>query len=129
MLGYRDSSNRFVNKQNGIKYISCKHIVIGTEYNTKTNTRIAVEGFYKLYNNYPFLTNDSVSLANLGGDFGVVGNEPAVSTSNGKSYGVELLVQQKYFKGFYGLVAVTLYRSLFDDRNKNSFHLHGTIKL
>ncbi|GDX52545.1 collagen-binding protein [Bacteroidota bacterium] len=118
VLGYRDSSNRFVNKQNGIKYISCKHIVIGTEYNTKTNTRIAVEGFYKLYNNYPFLTNDSVSLANLGGDFGVVGNEPAVSTSNGKSYGVELLVQQKYFKGFYGLVAVTLYRSLFDDRNK-----------
>lgn len=118
VLGYRDSLNTLVNKQNGIKFISCRHIVIGTEYNTKTNTRIAVEGFYKLYNNYPFLTNDSVSLANLGGDFGVVGNEPAVSSSKGKSFGVELLIQQKYFKGFYGLMAVTLYRSLFDDRNE-----------
>ena len=27
----------------------------------------------KLYDNYPFLTRDSVSLANLGGDFGVIG--------------------------------------------------------
>ncbi len=117
ILGYRDSTSSLVNKNNGVKYIDCKHLVIGTEYNTKTNTRIAIEGFYKLYSHYPFLVTDSVSLANLGGVFGVIGNEPAVSTSSGKSYGVELLVQQKYFKGFYGLVAVTLYRSLFDDKN------------
>jgi len=118
VLGYRDSNNLFVNKLNGIKYISSKHLVVGTEYNTKTNTRIAIEGFYKFYNNYPFLTNDSVSLANLGGDFGVIGNEPAISNSEGKSYGIEFLIQQKYFKGFYGLASVTLYRSLFENRNK-----------
>ena len=118
VLGYRDSNNLLVNKLNGIKYISSKHLVVGTEYNTKTNTRIAVEGFYKFYNNYPFLTNDSVSLANLGGDFGVIGNEPAISNSEGKSYGIEFLIQQKYFKGFYGLASVTLYRSLFENRDK-----------
>lgn len=117
VLGYRDSAFTLINKINGIKFIECKHLVAGTEFNTKTNTRIAIEGFYKLYSHYPFLTTDSVSLANLGGDFGVIGNEPAVSTSSGKSYGIELLVQQKYFKGFYGLVAVTLYRSLFADKN------------
>ena len=118
VLGYRDSNNLLVNKLNGIKYISSKHLVVGTEYNTKTNTRIAVEGFYKFYNNYPFLTNDSVSLANLGGDFGVIGNEPAISKSEGKSYGIEFLIQQKYFMGFYGLASVTLYRSLFENRDK-----------
>ncbi len=118
VLGYRDSNNLLVNKLNGIKYISSKHLVVGTEYNTMTNTRIAVEGFYKFYNNYPFLTNDSVSLANLGGDFGVIGNEPAISNSEGKSYGIEFLIQQKYFKGFYGLASVTLYRSLFENRDK-----------
>ncbi|HAP01797.1 MAG TPA: ferric aerobactin receptor [Bacteroidetes bacterium] len=117
VLGYRDSTGELINKKNEVSYIECKHLVAGTEYNSKNNLRIAVEGFYKLYSHYPFLTNDSVSLANLGGDFGVVGNEPAVSTSSGKSYGVEFLIQQKYFKGFYGLAAVTLYRSLFSDRN------------
>lgn len=118
VLGYRNSNNLLINKLNGIKYISSKHLVVGTEYNTKTNTRIAVEGFYKFYNNYPFLTNDSVSLANLGGDFGVIGNEPAISNSEGKSYGIEFLIQQKYFKGLYGLASVTLYRSLFENRDK-----------
>src|SRR5207344_1416198 len=59
---------------------------------------------------------DSISLANLGADFGVIGNEEAVSTSQGRSYGIELLLQQKLFKGFYGLAAFTLFRSEFKDK-------------
>ncbi len=119
VLGYRDSLNILINKQNAIKHISCRHVVIGTEYNTKTNTRIAVEGFFKLYAHYPFLTNDSISLANLGGDFGVIGNEPASSSSKGRTYGIEFLIQQKYFKGFYGLGSVTLFRSFFSDKKQD----------
>ena len=38
---------------------------------------------------------DSISIANLGGDFGVVGNVPANSSSNGRTYGIEFLYQQK----------------------------------
>lgn len=117
VLGFRDQANTLVNKNNNITYIQSNHIVAGIEYNTFKNARITLEGFYKGYSNYPFLLTDSVSLANLGADFGVIGNEPAESTSKGRSYGVELLLQQKLFKGFYGILAYTFVTSEFKDKN------------
>ena len=59
------------------------------------------------------LLNKGISLANLGGDFGVVGDEPAASISQGKTYGIEFSVQQKLWKGVYGIVSYTWFRSLF----------------
>lgn len=117
VLGYRDNTGRLVNRDNKVGYITSDHAVAGIEYNNGTNAKFSVEGFYKIYDNYPFLLRDSISLANLGGDFGVIGNEPAVSTSEGRSYGMEFLAQQKLYKGFYGIVAYTLVRSEFKDRN------------
>jgi len=57
-----------------------------------------------------------LTLANLGGNFGVLGNEPAVSRSNGRAYGIEFLFQQRLFKGFYGILAYTLGWSQFQDK-------------
>ncbi len=118
VLGYRDSLNVLANKQNKISYISCDHIVGGFEYNTRINTKITVEGFYKMYNNYPFTLRDSICLANLGGDYGVIGNEAATSISEGRSYGIELMVMQKLYKGFYGIIAYTFVKSEFQDKRK-----------
>lgn len=117
VLGYEDSNGRLVNRDNDITYIRNAQAVAGLEFLTKKNSRITVESFYKHYDQYPFLTNDSISLANLGGDFGVIGAEPATSTSEGRAYGVEFLFQQKLFKGFYGLVTYTFVRSEFKDKN------------
>jgi hypothetical protein len=61
-----------------------------------------------------------LSLANLGGDYGVIGNEPVVSTSDGKAYGIEFLIQQKLFKGFYGIIAYTWVKSQFEDKRGNN---------
>jgi hypothetical protein len=118
-LGYRNNAGSLVNKDNGITYISCAHYVTGFQFNTKKNSQFSVEGFYKDYGNYPFLLRDSVSLANLGGDFGVIGDEPAVPLSDGRAYGVELFFQQKLFKGFFGIVSFTYVRSEFTDKNNN----------
>ena len=96
VMGYRNNNNDLVNKNNEITYITNKHIVLGLETNPGNFSKITLEGFYKLYNNYPFLLGDSISLANLGGDFGVIGNEPVTSTSQGRSYGVEFLAQKKF---------------------------------
>lgn len=117
VLGYRDNQNNLINKQNNVGYIRADHAVLGFEYLPMTNTKITIEGFYKDYNNYPFLIRDSLSLANLGSDFGVIGNEPVVSNSEGRSYGIEFLAQQKLYKGFYGIIAYTLVRSEFLDKN------------
>ncbi len=116
VLGYRNNENILVNRSNGLQYMQADHFVAGFEFLTKTNGKVSIEGFYKLYNQYPFLTNDSISLANLGADFGVVGNRPAESTSQGRAQGLEFLFQQKLFNGFYGILSYTYVRSEFKDK-------------
>ena len=117
VLGFRNSSNDLVNKDNGIRYIQNTHIVLGLKKNLPNNTQASIEGFYKVYDDYPFLLRDSVSLANLGADFGVVGNDAANSNSEGRSYGLEFLLQRKLKKGFYGILALTLVRSEFTGKD------------
>lgn len=119
VMGYRDSSNRLVNRD--VNYIENKQLVLGVEYNTLKNTRFTVEGFYKYYKHYPVIRqlNDSIPLANLGADFGVIGNNPVVGESSGRSYGVEFFAQQKLNKGFYGIFALTLFKSEFQNKNGN----------
>ncbi len=118
VLGYRDKSGTLVNKENDVKYIQSKHLVAGFEYNTSSNTKFTLEGFYKFYRNYPASVVNKVSLANLGADFGTIGNEAVVSTSKGRSYGLEFLLQQKLIKGFFGIMSVTVVRSEFTNDDK-----------
>ncbi len=103
-LGYRDNNNVLINKENGLKYICSLQTSGGIEYLFNENSQIVTEGFFKHYSNYPFSVRDSVSLANKGGDFGVVGDEEVVSTGTGRSYGFELLGRSKQF-GKYSFVA------------------------
>ncbi len=119
VLGYRDNLNVLTNKNNNVKFIRCDHIISGIEYNPTPSSKITVEGFYKKYKNYPFLLKDSISLANLGGDFGVIGNEPANSSSEGQSYGIEFFAQQKLSSSYYGIVSYTFFRSEFRDKKGN----------
>lgn len=116
VLGYRNDLGELVNKNNDVTYIRNKHLVAGLEFNLPKNSRITVEGFYKQYENYPFLLEDSISLANLGADFGIIGNAPVSSTSTGRSYGTEFLLQQKLYNGFYGLISYTWVRSEFENK-------------
>lgn len=116
-LGFRDNSGVLVNQENGLKYIASNHAVLGVEYINKIGLKVSIEGFFKYWQDYPFLVRDSISLANLGADFGVIGNTEVVSENDGRAYGAELLVQQKLWKGFYGILAYTWVRSEFQDRN------------
>ncbi len=116
VLGYKEGDT-FVNKDLGAKYIRNNHVVAGLEFNTASSSKITVEAYFKKYNDYPFLLRDSLTLANLGGDFGVIGNEPTVPRSDGRSYGLEFLFQQRLYKGFYGIASYTLGWSEFEDKN------------
>lgn len=107
ILGYTNNEN-LINRDNGVKYISANHFVTGLEYNASSTSRITLEGYYKIYGNYPLLLRDGISLANVGGDFGVIGNEPVLPISEGRTYGIEVLYQQRLYKGFYGILAYTL---------------------
>ncbi|MEM0994332.1 MAG: TonB-dependent receptor [Bacteroidota bacterium] len=111
ILGYQDESGRFVNRDN--PYIGSLHGVAGLSYTLGTYGKLSVEGFYKKYSDYPISIVDGISLANKGGDFSVLGNEAVDPTGEGRSYGLELLYQQKLSKNFYGILAITLFKSEF----------------
>jgi len=117
VMGYKDENEVLINKKNGVSFIRNTHAVAGLEWNTEMDSKITVEGFYKFYDNYPFLLRDSINLANLGGDFGVIGNEPTVSDKQGRTYGIEFLFQQRLYKGFYGIFSYTMGWSEFEDKN------------
>jgi hypothetical protein len=75
------------------------------------NTTLGLEGFAKGYENAPVSLNTGIALANLGADFGVVGNEAVRFDGTGRAYGMEFLAQRRLFKGVYGLMAYTWVRS------------------
>lgn len=119
ILGYRDTENNLVNKNNGLKYIQANHWVSGFEFTPNNSSKISVEGFYKTYKNYPFSVRNQISLANLGADFGVVGNEEVTSTSEGRAYGFEFFAQKKSYAGLYGILSYTFVVSEFKDNLNN----------
>ncbi len=116
-LGFQ-LNNNLVNK-NSLKYIQNTHFVGGLEFNGKDNLRFTLEGYYKKYKNYPFSLRNQISLANIGADFGVVGNEPLDSRGFGETYGVEFLAQKRTLNNFYGIVAYTFGFSKFSDSAGN----------
>ena len=114
-MGYREN-NTFVNKQNGLKYIQADHYIAGVSVQPNSNLFFSLEGFRKNYADYPFSVNDSVSLANLGADYGVIGNEEVSSVSKGRAYGMELQGRYSAPGKFNFNFSYTLVRSEFEDK-------------
>ncbi len=110
ILGYRENG---VAVNSATRYIRSDHYVAGLEYQPQPATRITLEGFYKKYTQYPVSLDKGISLANLGGDFGVLGNERVVATGRGRTYGLEFMYQQRLTKNFYGILSYTFYYSQF----------------
>ncbi|MDI1321582.1 MAG: TonB-dependent receptor [Algoriphagus sp.] len=121
-LGYRDEAGVLVNQENNIQFIRNAQLIAGLEFIApEKNRRFTMEAFYKKYSNYPSSVRNGIALANLGADFGVIGNEPVESNADGRAYGLEFLAQQRLFKNFYGIAALTLVRSEFTNPNTEGF--------
>lgn len=121
-LGYRNNEGTLVNRENDIKFIRATHFITGIEKLVpEKSRRYSVEAFYKHYSDYPSSIRNGIALANLGADFGVIGNEPVVSDAIGRAYGLEFLAQQRLFNNFYGISSLTLVRSEFTNPNTEGF--------
>ncbi|QKG80439.1 TonB-dependent receptor [Tenuifilum thalassicum] len=110
-LGFADTNGNLVNKENGITYIKSDHLMAGFEWQPNETSQLTVEGFLKFYDKYPVSINDSVSISSKSADYGTFGDEPLVSTGQGRSYGLELLYRNKKLLGFNALFSYTLVRS------------------
>ncbi|TBX21710.1 TonB-dependent receptor [Jiulongibacter sediminis] len=114
VLGFQNDG-QFLNRDN--EYINSIHYAAGFEYLPKTDLRFTVEGFIKNYRNYPVSVFDNLSLANLGGGFGAIGNERVISGGEGKTYGFEVFMQQKLVKKQFFTLSYTFVRSKFGGIN------------
>ncbi len=98
----------------GLRWIEVDQVIGGLAVTPVPSLRVSLEGFYKQYDHYPVSVSDPrVSLANLGGDFGVIGAEPLAPEGDGRAYGVELSAQKRLTSRVYGLGAYTLAWSEF----------------
>jgi len=115
-LGYRLPDGELLNRSNGLRYIQADHFVAGIDFRRNDKSKITVEGFYKIYDYYPFSLRDSVSLASKGADFGVAGDEGVIPTSKGKAWGAEIFYREKLSSMFDVTVSYTWVRSSFEDK-------------
>ena len=115
VLGFADAGGSRINAGENARYLMNQQFVTGVRWESDaTNRVVSLEGFWKGYENAPISVNRGIALANLGADFGVVGNEAVSFDGVGRAYGAELLVQQRLNRGFYGLLAYTFVRSEFE---------------
>lgn len=111
VLGFQDENKNLINRD--LPYTHCDHYVAGLEYIPQATLRFTLEGFYKNYSDYPVSVKDGISLANQGGDFGIIGNEAIRASGTGRTYGIELFAQQKLNRNLYFTGAYTLFWSEF----------------
>ncbi|MBN3581632.1 TonB-dependent receptor [Algoriphagus aestuarii] len=122
VLGYRNNEGELVNQEEDVRYIQNSQLIAGLEFLApEKNRRFTMEAFYKKYRNYPSSVRNGIALANLGADFGVIGNEPVKSDAEGRAFGIEFLAQQRLFNDFYGIASLTLVRSEFTNPNTEGF--------
>ena len=111
-MGADSTSMTLTNWREDLSYTTNRQVVMGVRRElAERNAAVSVEGFYKGYVNSPASASSGVALANLGADFGVVGNEEVTFNAEGRAYGIEVLLQQRLYQGYYGLLAYTLVRS------------------
>jgi outer membrane receptor for ferrienterochelin and colicin len=115
-LGFQ-KNDVLVNKNNKLKYIQSGHLIGGIEYKPNAVMQFSLEGFSKKYNYYPFSVTDSISLANKGADFGIVGDEEVISASKGKAAGAEFQARVNSPSGLNFNLSVTFVRSKFQDKS------------
>jgi len=105
-----------------LKPIRVEQFIFGVDQNLRKDVLIKLEGFYKIYSNYPAsLIRPYLILANTGAGFGgstqnydSFGLEPLVSKGTGTVSGFELSMQKKSSDiPHYGLLSLTYSKSQF----------------
>lgn len=111
-MGFKDNEGNLVNRDN-LEYFRCDQISGGIEYRPGANLQINGDLFYKWYRNGAFSIKDSVPIACLGNNYGIIGDEAVTSTAKGKAYGLEVASKWNMAKRLSLLASYTYVRSYY----------------
>ena len=90
-LSFRDDDGKATNK--GLEYMRVASMAVGADWQYRDRIFVGLEGFFKQFFDIPLSVATGVPLTCTGADYGSVGEELLVSASQGRAYGVELLVR------------------------------------
>ncbi len=107
-LGFKGNTDQLLNKR--LNYMRVSQYSIGGNWHNAT-LEFSAEGFYKQYDKVPFSIEDGIPLACKGNDYGVIGNELLISTAQGRSYGMEVMVKWIVARKLNMASAFTLFKS------------------
>lgn len=124
-LGYKNSDGVLENRDNGVKYISANHYVLGVTFAPNVLSRLSVEGFYKQYGNYPVSLLDSTVLSTYDTSDYTIGDVPVKSSGTGRAYGVEVAYSMSEIKNTMLNVAYTLLYSQYNKLDDNLEPIKG----
>ncbi|MCB9283490.1 MAG: TonB-dependent receptor [Lewinellaceae bacterium] len=117
LMGYMQNGE-LVNRDR-LDYMRSKQVGLGIDHTTGNGYQVKLEGFYKAYDQYPFLLFDSISYANANASYVLIGNQPANASSSGRAYGIEFQVKQKLTHNYYWMLNYSFVVSQFRDAAGN----------
>jgi hypothetical protein len=100
-----------------LKQPEARHAGVGLEYRITDDTRVTLEGYVKEYRSLPIDPNDPtlsvVDQAVFNQRFSI--HDRLESTGRAETRGVEIMLQKKMARDFYGLVSASLFHSTYRD--------------
>lgn len=118
-LGFKDNNGKLVNKY--LRYMRVSQESIGLSWRPRNTFELSIEGFYKKYDKIPFSIVDGIPLACKGNDYGVIGNEALSSTSQGRSYGAEILMKWLIAQKLNLSTSFTLFKSEYRNNKESEY--------
>lgn len=108
-LSFRNDEGVFVNRE--LDYMRVASVAAGGDWRLRDRLFVGLEGFFKQFFDIPLSVATNVPLTCIGADYGTIGEEPLVSSAQGRAYGVELLVKWLIPDKLTFISSATLFKS------------------
>ncbi|MFH1850722.1 MAG: carboxypeptidase-like regulatory domain-containing protein [Candidatus Neomarinimicrobiota bacterium] len=105
-----------------LRQVRADQLIVGLDYRWRTDTKISLESYWKIYNDYPTSSlRPYLVMANTGAGFGgsddgfaAFGIDPLISRGSGYSRGAEFFIQKKLSEiPCYGTVSISYNQTEF----------------
>lgn len=118
-LAFRDADGVKVNGD--LEYMRVVSAAAGADWKLRDRLFVGLEGFYKQFLDIPVSVATGVPLTCVGADYGSIGEEPLVSSAQGRSYGAELLVRWLIPDKVTLIGSATLYKSEYRSSPEDAY--------
>ena len=108
-LSFRDANGSLANKN--LDYMRVVSAAAGADWKYRERLFIGLEAFFKQFLDIPLSIETGVPLTCVGADYGSIGEELLLSSSQGRAYGAELLVRWLIPDKLSLVGSATLYKS------------------